>query len=637
MVADGLAKRDVALDGENVVWTAKTSTNWNGPLELKNKRFLYSDVVRITNNFEMIVGKGGFGTVYYGRLDETQVAVKMLSPSSTQGYKQFQAEVALLMRVHHKNLTILVGYCNDGTNMGLIYEFIANGNLETHLLDNNMEDILSWEGRLRIATEAAQGLEYLHNGCKPPIVHRDVKSTNILLNENFQAKLADFGLSRMFPIEGGTHVSTAIAGSPGYLDPEYYISDRLTEKSDVYSFGVVLLEIISSKPMIEKSVERTHITQWVSFMLAKEDIKNIVDPKLNGDFNINCVRKAVKIAIAPVSPNSTSRPTMTQVVMELNECLAIEIALIILSSLCFFFTGFISLDCGSPRDSNYTEATTGIKYISDAAFIDTGIGKKILPEFQAGTQQQGWYVRSFPEGIRNCYKLNLIKGSKYLIRAIFLYGNYDEQDRLPRFDLHIGPNNWESVKIESVSFEVKKEIIHVLSSSYLYFCLVNTGSGTPFISALEIRLLKDSIYKTQSGSLNDFARFDIGPTIDSAVRYKDDVYDRIWFPYHGQDEDWTSISTSLNVNSVNNVDYQPPSIIMKSAGTPKNASKPMEFFLQPKNDTSPTIYVYLHFAEIQKLQANESRQFNISLNGKHWFGPFSPDISPQPLCSALQP
>ncbi|KAK4839339.1 hypothetical protein QYF36_021135 [Acer negundo] len=181
-------------------------------------------------------------------------------------------------------------------------------------------------------------------------------------------------------------------------------------------------------------------------------------------------------------------------------------------------SGFISLDCGSPRDSNYTEATTGINYISDAAFIDSGTGKKILPEFQAGTQKQWWYVRSFPEGIRNCYNLNLIKGSKYLIRATFLYGNYDEQDKFPRFDLHIGPNYWESVKIESASFVVKKEIIHVLSSSYLYFCLVNTGSGTPFISALEMRLLKDTIYKTQSGSLNVFARFDIGPTINRTVR-----------------------------------------------------------------------------------------------------------------------
>ncbi|KAJ4717974.1 protein kinase family protein [Melia azedarach] len=239
-----------------------------GSFELKNQRFSYSDVVRITNNFEMVLGRGGFGTVYHGYLDDIQVAVKMLSPSSVQGYKQFQAEVELLMRVHHKNLTTLVGYCDEGTNMGLIYEFMAKGNLQEHLTGDEA-DILSWEGRLRIGTEAAQGLEYLHNGCKPPIVHRDVKSTNILLNEKFQAKLADFGLSRIFPVEGGTHVSTTIVGTPGYLDPEYFISNRLTEKSDVYSFGVVLLEIITSKPVIDRThTERTHISEWVSFRLA---------------------------------------------------------------------------------------------------------------------------------------------------------------------------------------------------------------------------------------------------------------------------------------------------------------------------------------------------------------------------------
>ncbi|KAL5757681.1 hypothetical protein ACOSP7_020292 [Xanthoceras sorbifolium] len=289
-------------------------------------------------------------------------------------------------------------------------------------------------------------------------------------------------------------------------------------------------------------------------------------------------------------------------------------------------SGFISLDCGSPRDSNYTETTTtGINYISDAAFIDTGTGKKILQEFQADKQRQLWYLRSFPEGIRNCYKFNLTKGNKYLIRATFLYGNYDEQDKLPRFDLHIGPNKWESVTLESASLDVKREIIHVLSLSYFYFCLVNTGSGTPFISSLEIRLLKSTIYNTQSGSLNDFARYDIGPTINRTVRYKDDVYDRIWWPYYG-DDNWTAISTSsLTVDSGGSNDYKPPSAVMKSAGTPKNASKPLDFGLDTGNDTSLRFYVYLHFAEIQELQANESRQFNISLNGMHWYGPFSPN------------
>ncbi|ESR40068.1 hypothetical protein CICLE_v10027496mg [Citrus x clementina] len=298
----------------------------NGSFELKNQRFSYSNVLRITNNFERVLGNGGFGTVYHGYLDGTEVAVKMLSPSSAQGYKQFQAEVELLMRIHHKNLTTLVGYCDEGTNRGLIYEFMANGNLQALLLGEEA-DILSWEGRLRIAIEAAKGLEYLHSGCTPPIVHRDVKSTNILLSEKFQAKIADFGLSRTFPVEGsGTHVTTTIAGTPGYFDPAYYISNRLTEKSDVYNFGVVLLEIITSKSVIERTHERTHITQWVSFMLGKGDIESIVDPRLLEDFDINSVWKTVEIAMACVSQTSTKRPTMNQVVMELNESLAIETA-----------------------------------------------------------------------------------------------------------------------------------------------------------------------------------------------------------------------------------------------------------------------------------------------------------------------
>ncbi|XVF26887.1 hypothetical protein REPUB_Repub14bG0058500 [Reevesia pubescens] len=274
-------------------------------LESKKRQFTFSEVQRMTNNFERVLGKGGFGTVFHGYLDDTQVAVKMLSHSSVQGFKQFQAEVKLLLRVHHRNLTSLIGYCNEGTNLGLIYEYMAKENLAEHLSDRP-----SWDGRLRAALEAAQGPEYLHNVCKPPIIHIDVNCTNILLNENLQAKLADFGLSKTFPVEGSTHVSASIAGTPGYLDPEYYISNRLTEKSDVYSFGIVLLEIITSGPVIsETNNERIHISQRVSSMLSRGDINNIVDPRLQGDFDVNSVWKAVEVAMTCLSPTSTRRPS----------------------------------------------------------------------------------------------------------------------------------------------------------------------------------------------------------------------------------------------------------------------------------------------------------------------------------------
>ncbi|KAG2722807.1 hypothetical protein I3760_02G143500 [Carya illinoinensis] len=301
------------------------SNKQNVSLESVQRQFTYSELERITNNFKRILGKGGFGTVYHGYIDDTQVAVKMSSHSSVQGYQQFQSEVRLLMRVHHRNLITLVGYCCEGTNMGLIFEYMANGDLEAHLSDGNAKT-LTWEDRLRIATDAAQGLEYLHCGCKPPIVHRDVKTTNILLNKNLQAKLADFGLSKIFPTDGDTHVSTVVAGTPGYLDPEYHITNRLTEKSDVYSFGVVLLKIITNRPAIERSEERTHVSQFVRSMLANGDIKNIVDPRLHGNFNSNSVWKAVEIAIGCVSPTAAERPTMSQVVVDLKECMATEFA-----------------------------------------------------------------------------------------------------------------------------------------------------------------------------------------------------------------------------------------------------------------------------------------------------------------------
>ncbi|XVF74469.1 hypothetical protein PTKIN_Ptkin13bG0112700 [Pterospermum kingtungense] len=329
-------------------------------LESKNRPFEYSEVQRMTNNFERFLGKGGFGTVFHGYLDgSTQVAVKMLSAASAEGHKQFQAEVEILWRVHHKYLTRLIGYCDDGTQLGLIYEFMAKGNLAELLLSGNISHILNWEERLRIAHEAAQGLQYLHYGCTPPIIHRDVKCANILLTEKLQAKLSDFGLSKSYSTETQTHVTTSsVAGTFGYLDPEkvhlvvtqflflkaflfkskdsppkltkklaikptnlYFTSKRLTEKSDVYGFGGVLLEIITGRPVNEtkSNGERTHIKKWVSSMLSNGDIENIVDPRLQGDFDTNSAQKAVEIAMACVSQTPKDRPNMYIVMTKLAE------------------------------------------------------------------------------------------------------------------------------------------------------------------------------------------------------------------------------------------------------------------------------------------------------------------------------
>ncbi|CAA7050058.1 unnamed protein product [Microthlaspi erraticum] len=259
-------------------------------------------------------GKGGFGTVYHGDLGDDQVAVKMLSHSSAQGYKEFKAKVELLSRVHHRHLVGLVGYCDDGDKLALIYEFMANGDLR-----ENME---TWLECIKLGNKNANSCR---GSTRPPMVHRDVKTTNILLNERSQAKLADCGLSRSFPIDGESHVMTVVAGTPGYLDPEYYRTNWLSEKSDVYSFGVVLLEIVTNQPVIDKNREKPHITEWVGFKLTNGDIRSIVDPKLKEDYDANGAWKVVELALACVNPSSNRRPTMPHVVMELNECLSFEL------------------------------------------------------------------------------------------------------------------------------------------------------------------------------------------------------------------------------------------------------------------------------------------------------------------------
>ncbi|CAN8295123.1 unnamed protein product [Cochlearia groenlandica] len=315
-------------------------------IETKRRRFTYAEVLAMTNNNEKVLGKGGFGMVYHGYINgHEEVAVKLLSPTSSQGYKEFKTEVELLLRVYHTNLVSLIGYCDEKDHLALIYQYMANGDLKQHLsgkcvhsyiitsydyvtfmtmLIHVGNSIMSWVDRLNIAIDAALGLEYLHIGCKPLIVHRDVKSSNILLDDQYQAKLADFGLSRSFPVGDETHVSTLVAGTFGYLDHEYYQTNRLSEKSDVYSFGVVLLEIITNKPVIDQTRERPHIVEWVKSMLIRGDINNIMDPKLQKKYDSGSAWKAIELAMTCVNASSLERPNMSHVVHELKECLISE-------------------------------------------------------------------------------------------------------------------------------------------------------------------------------------------------------------------------------------------------------------------------------------------------------------------------
>ncbi|ONI15688.1 hypothetical protein PRUPE_3G055700 [Prunus persica] len=209
------------------------------------------------------------------------------------------------MRAHHRNLVSLVGYCNEGETMALVYEYVANGNLQHHL---------------------SAGLEYLHNGCKPPIVHRDLKTSNILLNEKLQAKIADFGLSKVLSTESATHVSTAAKGTFGYLDPQYCSTGQLNKKSDVYSFGIVLLELITGRAAITRDEEDVpiHICQWMCPKFESMEIESIVDSRLQGSYLNSSARKAIEIAMACASSTAIQRPDITVVHNDLKECLEIE-------------------------------------------------------------------------------------------------------------------------------------------------------------------------------------------------------------------------------------------------------------------------------------------------------------------------
>ncbi|KAK4275711.1 hypothetical protein QN277_018749 [Acacia crassicarpa] len=292
----------------------------------KKREFSYSQVLHITNNFKTLIGEGGFGKVYLGALeDNSQVAVKLLSPSSKQGYKEFQSEAQLLTVIHHRNLVSLIGYCLENNMMALIYEYVDNGDL-AQLLSEKNSNVLKWNERLQIAIDAAKGLEYLHSGCSTPIIHRDLKPSNILLNKSMIAKLADFGLARAFTDERDTHLSTQPAGTPGYIDPVFQRSGKLNKKSDVYSFGMILLQLITGRPPVRRGPEdMSFILDWIQPKIESGDIEAIVDPRLaSEEFHVTSTWKAVEVAMSCVLPTPSQRPNISYILQELQECLALE-------------------------------------------------------------------------------------------------------------------------------------------------------------------------------------------------------------------------------------------------------------------------------------------------------------------------
>ncbi|KAK9928622.1 hypothetical protein M0R45_025746 [Rubus argutus] len=271
------AKR--ATDKNNPFGKWDVNKSSGGIPQLKGARsFTFEELMKFSNNFSEVndVGSGGYGKVYRGTLPTGQlIAIKRAHKESTQGGYEFKTEIELLSRVHHKNLVSLVGFCFDQGEQMLVYEYVANGTLKDSL-SGKSGIRLDWTRRLKIVLGAARGISYLHELCDPPIVHRDIKSTNVLLDNSLTAKVADFGLSKTMDDSGRDHVSTQVKGTMGYLDPEYYMTQRLTEKSDVYGFGVLMLELLTARRPIEqgKYIVREICDEELVVMLACEEGKS---------------------------------------------------------------------------------------------------------------------------------------------------------------------------------------------------------------------------------------------------------------------------------------------------------------------------------------------------------------------------
>ncbi|KAL0393221.1 UNVERIFIED_CONTAM: Serine/threonine-protein kinase PBL27 [Sesamum radiatum] len=287
--------------------------------------FTFRELAAATKNFrpECLLGEGGFGRVYKGRLESTGqvVAVKQLDRNGLQGNREFLVEVLMLSLLHHPNLVNLIGYCADGDQRLLVYEYMPLGSLEDHLHDLPPDrKPLDWNTRMKIAAGAAKGLEYLHDKANPPVIYRDLKSSNILLDEGYFPKLSDFGLAKLGPVGDKTHVSTRVMGTYGYCAPEYAMTGQLTLKSDVYSFGVVFLELITGRKAIDnaRGAGEHNLVAWARPLFKdRRKFPKMADPLLQGQYPMRGLYQALAVAAMCLQEQAATRPLIGDVVTAL--------------------------------------------------------------------------------------------------------------------------------------------------------------------------------------------------------------------------------------------------------------------------------------------------------------------------------
>ncbi|KAK2992512.1 hypothetical protein RJ640_005659 [Escallonia rubra] len=300
------------------------------------RRFSFDELQLATNNFDdsSVIGRGGFGKVYEGAIDNgaSIVAIKRLNSGSHQGAPEFWTEIELLSRFRHSHLVSLIGYCDECHEMILVYKYMPRGTLDDHLhkIDKSSNAPLSWVQRLKICIGAARGLDYLHTGTgfKDRVIHRDVKSSNILLDEDWAAKISDFGMSKVGPAnQSCTHVSTNVKGTFGYLDPVYYSTHQLTRKSDVYSFGVVLFEVMCGRPAVDTRLddeEQWGLAGWAKHCVRRGKVDQIIDPSLQGKILSDCLMVFVQNAEQCLHNRPKRRATMAEGVVKLESALALQ-------------------------------------------------------------------------------------------------------------------------------------------------------------------------------------------------------------------------------------------------------------------------------------------------------------------------